>query len=133
MLNQLFHLFFQQNRYLVNKLNEVLKPHGLYSSQWSVLFLLHQNGPMSLTAIWKYLNVEAPTVTRTVNRLETLGWVERLDGLDKREKIISLTKKGLEQFAPIEASVRSFEQEIERKLSQEDQELLKEILKKMEG
>ena len=133
MLNELFHMFFQQNRYLVNKLNEVLKPHGLFSSQWTILFLLHQDGPMSLTAIWKYLNVEAPTVTRTVNRLETLGWVERQYGMDKREKIISLTKKGLEQFPPIAASVRSFEQEIEKKLSQEDQELLKGILKKIEG
>ncbi|MEK4129459.1 MarR family transcriptional regulator [Solibacillus sp. FSL W8-0474] len=133
MLNELFHMFFQQNRYLVNKLNEVLKPHGLYSSQWSILYLLHQNGPMSLTAIWKYLNVEAPTVTRTVNRLESLGWVERLYAMDKREKMIFLTKKGLEQFRPIEASVRSFEQEIEKKLSYEDQELLKGILKKIEG
>ncbi|WP_318247669.1 MULTISPECIES: MarR family winged helix-turn-helix transcriptional regulator [Solibacillus] len=133
MLNELFHMFFQQNRYLVNKLNEVLKPHGLFSSQWTILFLLHQDGPMSLTAIWKYLNVEAPTVTRTVNRLETLGWVERQYGMDKREKIISLTKKGLEQFPPIAASVRSFEQEIEKKLSQQDQELLKGILKKIEG
>ncbi|MBD8032368.1 MarR family transcriptional regulator [Solibacillus sp. Sa1YVA6] len=132
-MNELFHMFFQQNRYLVNKLNEVLKPHGLFSSQWTILFLLHQDGPMSLTAIWKYLNVEAPTVTRTVNRLETLGWVERQYGMDKREKIISLTKKGLEQFPPIAASVRSFEQEIEKKLSQQDQELLKGILKKIEG
>ena len=132
-LNELFHMFFQQNRNLVNKLNEVLKPHGLFSSQWTILFLLHQNGPMSLTAIWKYLNVEAPTVTRTVSRLETLGWVERQHGLDKREKMIFLSKKAMEQFPPIEASVRSFEQEIERKLTQEDQELLKEILKKMEG
>ncbi|WP_339215879.1 MarR family transcriptional regulator [Solibacillus sp. FSL W8-0372] len=126
-------MFFQQNRYLVNKLNEVLKPHGLYSSQWSILYLLHQNGPMSLTSIWKYLNVEAPTVTRTVNRLESLGWVERLYAMDKREKMIFLTKKGLEQFPPIEASVRSFEQEIEKKLTYEDQELLKGILKKIEG
>ena len=133
MLNELFHMFFQQNRYLVNKLNEVLKPHGLFSSQWTILFLLHQDGPMSLTAIWKYLNVEAPTVTRTVNRLETLGWVERQYGMDKREKIISLTKKGLEQFPPIAASVRSFEQENKKKLSQQDQELLKGILKKIEG
>ena len=132
-MNQLFHMFFQQNRYLVNKLNDVLKPYGLFSSQWTVLYLLHQNGPMSLTAIWKYLNVEAPTVTRTVNRLESLGWVERLYALDKREKMIFLTKKGLEQFPPIEEAVRSFEQDIEKRLSQEDQELLMGILKKIEG
>ena len=57
-MNPLIHLFFQRNRYLVNQLNEVLKPHGLFSSQWAILFLLHENGPMSLTSIWKYLNVE---------------------------------------------------------------------------
>ncbi|UZM96996.1 MarR family transcriptional regulator [Lysinibacillus sp. MHQ-1] len=41
---------------------------------------------MTLTQIWKYLNVEAPSITRAITRLETLGWVERLDGEDKREK-----------------------------------------------
>ena len=79
-MNPLFHILFQQNRYLVNQLNAVLKKHGLFNAQWTLLFLLNQNGPMTLTAIWKYLNVEAPTVTRTVTRLETLGWVERRQG-----------------------------------------------------
>lgn len=37
-MNPLFHIFFQQNRYLVNQLNDVLKQHGLFSSQWTVLF-----------------------------------------------------------------------------------------------
>ncbi|MEK4385530.1 MarR family transcriptional regulator [Solibacillus sp. FSL W7-1464] len=132
-MNPLFHTFFQQNRYLVNQLNDVLKQHGLFSSQWTVLFLLHQNGPMTLTAIWKYLDVEAPTVTRTVTRLETLGWVERVQGADKREKMIDLTSKAMEHFPQIEASVVSFEEKMTKNLSEEDQALLIHLLKKMEG
>lgn len=132
-MNPLFHIFFQQNRYLVNQLNDVLKQHGLFSSQWTVLFLLHQNGPMTLTAIWKYLDVEAPTVTRTVTRLETLGWVERVQGADKREKMIDLTNKAIEKFPQIEASVVSFEQKMTGNLSEEEQALLIHLLKKMEG
>ncbi|MGN7476399.1 MarR family winged helix-turn-helix transcriptional regulator [Solibacillus silvestris] len=132
-MNPLFHMFFQQNRNLVNQLNEALKPHSLFSSQWTILFLLHQNGPMSLTEIWKYLNVEAPTITRTVTRLETLGWVERRQGNDKREKIIALTKYAFAQFPAVEASVLSFEQKITEHLSQEEQELLIDLLEKMEG
>ncbi|MBM7667069.1 DNA-binding MarR family transcriptional regulator [Solibacillus kalamii] len=132
-MNPLFHIFFQQNRYLVNQLNDVLKQHGLFSSQWTVLFLLHQNGPMTLTAIWKYLDVEAPTVTRTVTRLETLGWVERVHGADKREKMIDLTTKAIEKFPQIEASVVSFEQKMTDNLSEEEQVLLIHLLKKMEG
>lgn len=133
MMNPLFHLFFQQNRYLVNQLNEILKSHGLFSSQWTILFLLQQNGPMSLTTIWKYLNVEAPTITRTVTRLEALGWVERQQGSDKREKIIALTTYALEQFPTVEASVLSFEQKMTQHLSQQEQQLLIDLLKKMEG
>lgn len=96
-------------------------------------FLLHQNGPMTLTAIWKYLDVEAPTVTRTVTRLETLGWVERVQGADKREKMIDLTSKAMEHFPQIEASVVSFEEKMTKNLSEEDQALLIHLLKKMEG
>lgn len=132
-MNPLFHTFFQQNRYLVNQLNDVLKQHGLFSSQWTVLFLLHQKGQMTLTEIWKYLDVEAPTVTRTVTRLETLGWVERVQGTDKREKMIDLTAKAMEQFPQIEASVVSFERKMTENLSEEEQALLIQLLKKMEG
>ncbi|MER1988937.1 MarR family winged helix-turn-helix transcriptional regulator [Solibacillus isronensis] len=132
-MNPLFHILFQQNRYLVKQLNDVLKQHGLFSSQWTVLFLLHQNGPMTLTAIWKYLDVEAPTVTRTVTRLETLGWVERVQGTDKREKMIDLTTKAMEQFPQIEVSVVSFERKMAEHLTEEEQVLLIQLLKKMEG
>ncbi|MEK5080012.1 MarR family transcriptional regulator [Solibacillus sp. FSL W7-1436] len=132
-MNPLFHILFQQNRYLVKQLNDTLKQHGLFSSQWTVLFLLHQKGQMTLTEIWKYLDVEAPTVTRTVTRLETLGWVERVQGTDKREKMIDLTAKAMEQFPQIEASVVSFERKMTENLSEEEQALLIQLLKKMEG
>ncbi|WP_339198786.1 MarR family transcriptional regulator [Solibacillus sp. FSL R5-0449] len=132
-MNPLFHILFQQNRYLVKQLNDVLKQHGLFSSQWTVLFLLHQNGKMTLTEIWKYLDVEAPTVTRTVTRLETLGWVERVQGADKREKMIDLTAKALELFPEIEESVLSFERKMTENLSEEEQAHLIQLLKKMEG
>lgn len=132
-MNPLFHILFQQNRYLVKQLNDVLKQHGLFSSQWTVLFLLHQNGKMTLTEIWKYLDVEAPTVTRTVTRLETLGWVERVQGADKREKMIDLTAKALELFPKIEESVLSFERKMTENLSEDEQAHLIQLLKKMEG
>lgn len=132
-MNPLFHVFFQQNRYLVNQLNEALKAHGLFNSQWTILFLLHDNGPMTLTEIWKYLNVEAPTITRTVTRLQTLGWVVRIEGTDKREKIIALSEYALEQFPAIEKSVVAFEQQITEQLSQDEQQQLLHLLKKLGG
>lgn len=132
-MNPLFHMLFQNNRQLVNRLNETLGKHELFHSQWTILYLLHLNGPMTLTAIWKYLNVEAPTVTRTVARLEKLGWVVREQGADKREKIVHLTNFALERFPAIEKSVLSFEVEMTSNLEEEEQQQLIYLLQKMKG
>lgn len=132
-MNPLFHTFFQHNRFLVNHLNEALKEHGLFSSQWTILFLLKKEGPMTLTAIWKYLNVEAPTITRTVARLEKLDLVRREEGADRREKIVYLTEKALQQMPAVEASVLKFEAEMTKNLSEEEIVQLIQLLDKMKG
>lgn len=132
-MNPLFHTFFQQNRFLVNHLNEALKEHGLFSSQWTILFLLKKEGPMTLTTIWKYLNVEAPTITRTVARLEKLGLVRREEGADRREKIVYLTEEALQQMPAVEASVLKFEAEMTKNLSEEETVQLIQLLDKMKG
>lgn len=132
-VNPLFHHFFQQHRYMTNQLNVVLAEYGLFSAQWTIIFLLKQNGPMSLTAIWKYLNVEAPTVTRTVVRLEKLDWVRREQGTDKREKIVHLTEAALERFPQIEASVLEYEQRMAQSLTKQEQQMLMDLLLKMKA
>ena len=132
-MNPLFPIFFQKNRQVVNHLNEALKEHGLFHAQWTILYLLKKNGPMSLTEIWKYLDVEAPTVTRTVSRLQVLGWIVRVEGTDKREKIVALSDYAISQFPKIEASIEAFEEKVTQKLSQQEQQHLIELLKKLEG
>ena len=132
-MNPLFPVFFQKNRQIVNQLNEALKEHGLFHAQWTILYLLQKNGPMSLTEIWKYLNVEAPTVTRTVSRLQILGWVERVEGTDKREKIVALSDTAISQFPKIEASIEAFEKNVTQQLSKNEEQQLMTLLKKLEG
>ena len=132
-MNPLFHTFFQQYRHLINHLNDALKEHGLFSSQWTILFVLKERGPMTLTAIWKYLNVEAPTVTRTVSRLETLGYVKREEGTDRREKIVRLTDEGLAIMPEVEASVLAFEAAMMANLTKEEAAQLEHLLGKMKG
>ena len=132
-MNPLFHTFFQQYRFLINHLNEALKEHGLFSSQWTILYVLKEQGPMTLTAIWKYLDVEAPTVTRTVARLETLGLVKREEGADRREKIVHLTDEGLALMPEVEASVLTFEAAMMANLTEEEVIHLERLLRKMKG
>lgn len=132
-MNPIFHALFQKSRYLTNCLNEVLKQHQLYSSQWTILYCLHKNGTMTLTQIWKYLNVEAPSITRAITRLEALGWVQRLDGVDKREKIVTLTAQAVERLPAITATILAFEEEMVGSLTAEEQQQFIKLLEKMKG
>lgn len=132
-MNPLFPLLFQYNRQLTIALNEVLRPHGLFSAQWSIVYFLHRNGAQSLTQIWQTLSVEAPTVTRTVTRLEKLGWVMRVEGEDRREKIITLTPVAEDKLPTIKAAVREFEQAAVARLSKEEQAMLYQLVEKMKG
>lgn len=132
-MNPVFHALFQKSRYITNALNEVLKKHNLYSSQWTILFCLHNHGPMTLTQIWKYLNVEAPSITRAVARLETLGWVQRVEGEDKREKIVMLSAMAEEKFPAIKNTILAFEEEMVGSLTVDEQQQFIKLLEKMKG
>ncbi|MCZ2257905.1 MarR family winged helix-turn-helix transcriptional regulator [Sporosarcina sp. G11-34] len=130
-MNPLFHEIFQKTRILNKKLNETLKEHDLFAAQWSVLFCIHRHEEMTLTNICKYLNVEAPTITRTVGRLEELGWLTTTEGRDRREKVVRLSQVAVSKFPIIEASIIKFEHEFLKKMSDEEQTMLIALLQKM--
>ena len=132
-MNPLLPKIFQANRYFIQEINDKLKPFGIFYSQWSILYLVDHYGAMTLTEIWQQLNVEAPTVTRTVTRLESLGWIERQQGADKRAKIITLTKEGQEKMPAIVEAVMGYEAMISQKLTAEEQQQLLYLLAKMKG
>lgn len=132
-MNPLFHELFQTTRMLSKELNKTLKEYDLFAAQWTVLFCVKQHKEMKLTEIWKYLNVEAPTITRTVSRLEDLGWIRTFEGIDRREKMVCLSEEATAKFPLIEASIIKFENEFLRDLSKEEELLLVGILKKLDN
>jgi len=130
-MNILIHELFQKTRFLTQEVNSTLKKYDLYASQWSVLYCIQLHKEMTLTQIWKYLNVEAPTITRTVNRLVTLGWIDITSGKDKREKIVKLSEKALQQFPAIRVSITAFEDSMVSELTKDEEVLLLELLQKI--
>lgn len=129
-MNLLFHELLQTTRAFTNGMNTVLKEHNLYSGQWTVLFTIDKHGKMTLTSIWKYLNVEAPTITRTVNRLEELGLIQREIDEDRRAKVVALTRAGIEKIALVKVSVSAYEDKFVKDLTEEEQLQFRELLKK---
>lgn len=127
----LLHLLNQQNRFLAKEVNNRLYDHGLYASQWSIIFCIERFGPMTQTAIWKYLNVEAPTVTRTLSRMEKSGWIVRLQGNDRRERVIELTEEAKRKFATVRKTMDEFERHVLADLSSDEKEQLQLLLQKI--
>src|SRR5699024_6155414 len=94
MINRdIFHLLQQKSRYIKKRMDTGLKKHQIYASKWFILFCLYKFGHMTQTDIRTYLNVEAPSITRTLERVEQNGWVIRKQGIEKRERVITLTKE----------------------------------------
>ena len=127
----LFHELHQKARLSIKEVNEALKEYELYSAQWSILYSLKKLGAMTQTEIWQYLNVEAPTVTRTLVKLEQRKLITRNEGKDKRERIVQLTEEAQSLIPKIEKRIDEVEQQLLISLSADDLNQLTKLLKQI--
>lgn len=126
--NEFFHHYLQVSRTFMKKLNERLSKINMYQSQWSVIYYLHISETATLVEISNYFDVEKPTITRTVNRLEELGLIKQIPGKDKRERRIQLTDLGVQKYIEGQKIVDEFEQSIMRDIPEADREKTRETL-----
>ncbi|WP_312469019.1 MarR family transcriptional regulator [Neobacillus sp.] len=127
--HELFHTLHQLSRHLTNKLNEALKPLGLYSAQWAVIFVLKKSGSLTQKELCDYLFVEAPPMTRTIQRLVKQGYVRQVPGKDKREKHVQLTEEALKQYPEWESVVNEVNQGLLKEFPAASQEDLSKLQK----
>ena len=71
-----------------------LRPHGLRSTQFSILAMLAQRGPTGRIRVADGLGLERTTLTRSAATLERQGWIETLGTDDARERPRALTEAG---------------------------------------
>jgi DNA-binding MarR family transcriptional regulator len=82
-------------RLMRGNLASQLLEHGLYAGQEQVLFLLDEHGPLALAELAEKLDIRAPTITKTVTRMEGQGFLSRaVSRDDARSTIISLNPEG---------------------------------------
>lgn len=81
-------------RFLTRVFDAHLRPHGLRSTQFSVLAALAQTGPILLGDLADLLGLERTTLTRGVAILEERGLVETVPAEDARKRPLSLTRAG---------------------------------------
>lgn len=131
--HELVHLLHQQTRLLEKEANVTLSEYELYSAQWAIIYCLATQGPMVQAEIGKYLMVEAPTVTRTLRRMEDNDWVVREEGEDKRQRLVRLSSRGEAALPTIKRSMQQMEATLLRDLNQAEKEQLYQLLGKIKG
>lgn len=104
-----------------NNLNIQLNKHDLHRAQWSILYYLNNYGSATLVELANYQSVEKPTITRTISRLEELGYVEHVPSKDKREKRMRLTELGKKVYSEVRVTIDQYEQEILKGITEEEQ------------
>jgi len=126
-----FFLLNQTTRQFSKSFNEHLVPTGLYLAQWSVIHYIHLHGPCTQRTICSNLNIEPPTLTRTLRRMETLDLIVRKEGTDKREKMIHLTDKAINQYDSWKEQIISFENDVIKDIPDEELDIALQVFQKM--
>lgn len=73
-----------------------LRPHGLGSSQWYVLWQLATHGPTEQRDFLALLNVEKPALSEVVSALVRKGLITQAPSrTDQRQRVLEITPAGL--------------------------------------
>lgn len=88
------------------------------------MFVLKTKGSLTQKELCEYLFVEAPPMTRTIQRLVKQGYVKQVPGQDKREKYIQLTDEALQAYPQWEQAVNKMNESLLEHLPVSSQEEL---------
>jgi len=109
-----------------------LGPLHLRAVEFSILVLADSNEGANQRQLGEALEVSAPNVAITLDRMAERGWVQRVRSTeDRRVQIIHLTPHGKQLLERAEKVVRKMDAEITRNLSEGERLLLIELLLKV--
>jgi MarR family transcriptional regulator for hemolysin len=102
------------------KLDQRLRPLGLSQAKWrTIAHLAH--GEMTQCDLADRLSIEEPTLARLLARLESEGWIKRVNAQhDRRCKTVHLERKSSRLLRQIEETARDLRHEILATISPQD-------------
>ena len=119
------------NRFIIEELKKN-GAVGLVPSHGDILVCLYQNDKMTMKEIAEKIHRTRPTVTVLVDKLEKLGYLKReISQNDNRYTYITLTKKG-QNFKPVfEKISEDLNNMLYKNLSENESDILENLLQKI--
>lgn len=110
-----------------------LAAHGFYAGQDQVMIALGHEDGQTPGQLALRIGVRPPTATKTINRLQSQGYVEkRASDADGRQAHIFLTEEGRAAIQGIEKAVRKTEKQALKGIDKKDQKALVRLLRRIE-
>src|SRR5262249_15427263 len=82
------------NRVITNLYDDALRPLGLKVSQVNILVVAAKLGVARPAQVCELLNLDASTLSRNVERMQSKGWLEVVPDEDGRSQPFRLTTQG---------------------------------------
>lgn len=96
-------------KYFEEEQKYFLRPYGVKNQDFAVLMLLDQRQALPVQHLASQVLVSSGTMTHTIRRMESRGWVQKLQSLeDKRVFHISLTEAGKTLAAKLKPAHEAF-------------------------
>ncbi len=107
---------------------------GLYAGQDQIMLALEDEDGQTPGQLASRLGVRPPTITKTINRLQSQGFLEkRASESDARQAHIFLTEAGADAIKAIEKSLRKTEKQALKGLDKKELKLLTKTLGRIEA
>jgi len=84
------------SRLISQTYDEFLRPSGLKVTQFALLMTVRGFGRITVSKLAKWTIMDRTTVTRNLKLLEKKDWVKIEPGDDQRERVVTITDKGID-------------------------------------
>jgi DNA-binding MarR family transcriptional regulator len=129
------HVFFWLTQVIGARDRELaqgLKDYGLRVPEWRALAALYARRHCTMSDLSELATIDRTTLTRTVDRMQDAGWLERLaDEEDMRVTRLALTASGKKMFERIWPEVQRLNELALDGLPKAEIDSLKRILERM--
>ena len=119
-------------RLVVARMQRLLRSQemgGLSLTEASCLAVIGRRGPLPLNEVAASEHLSAPSVTKTISRMEEVGLIDRLtDPTDRRVSLVTLSKKGRALLDQIKSRRNAFLLLRLQELSASDLEVVEQAL-----
>ena len=119
-------------RYCRNFFEKRLREFDLTFGEQVIIMFLSRNEEVNQDAISKRYMIDKGMVAKTLNKLETKGFILREQNPDnKRENIISLTQKGADILNNIKSIIDEWNEILYEEMSEDEIACIKKLTNKM--